>query len=166
MRAMEIVVPPHVEQRDAQSYLGIRVVTPFRGMLRARNDLQAELDHWTRAHDVATRGFGLFRLHVVDMEGPMDLEVAVLVDDTHKGDERVKPGVLPSGEYATFTYRDHARRANGFLIDWVCGEGLQFDRRDVPEGNAFACRYEAYLTDPRTESRRTRWDVELAIKLA
>jgi effector-binding domain-containing protein len=162
---MEIVVPPHVEQRAAQSYLGIRVVTPFRGMLKVRNELQAELGRWTQDHDVATRGFGLFRLYVIDMEGPMDLEVAVLVDSTDEGDDRVQPGVLPAGEYATFTFRDHARRAHGFLIDWVHDNGLQFDQRSVAEGDAFACRYEAYLTDPKTEPRRTRWDVELAIKL-
>ncbi|HEV2590509.1 MAG TPA: GyrI-like domain-containing protein [Gaiellaceae bacterium] len=163
---MEIVVPAHVERRQAQSYLGIRVVTPFRGMLKVRNDLQAELARWTHAHDVATRGFGLFRLHVIDMEGPMELEVAVLVDCPPEGDDRVRPGELPAGDYATFTFRDHARRAHGFLIDWASDNGLRFDQHRVAAGDAFACRYEAYLTDPRTEPRRTRWDVELAIKLA
>ena len=96
----------------------------------------------------------------------MDLEVAVLVDGPCEGDGRVRPDELPAGEYATFTFRDHARRAHGLLIDWARDEGLQFDRRDVAEGDAFACRYEAYLTDPKVEPRRTRWDVELAIKLA
>lgn len=40
-----------------------------------------------------------------------------------------------------------------------------FDRSDDPNGDRFACRYEAYLTDPRTEPRKTKWEVELNIRV-
>ncbi|HEX5199299.1 MAG TPA: hypothetical protein VFW27_05100 [Actinoplanes sp.] len=33
-----------------------------------------------------------------------------------------------------------------------------------PAGDRFACRYEAYLTDPRTERMKTKWRAEVAIK--
>ena len=33
-------------------------------------------------------------------------------------------------------------------------------------GDAFGCRYEAYLTDYRLEPRKSVWEVELAIKLS
>jgi len=36
----------------------------------------------------------------------------------------------------------------------------------TPAGDAFACRYEAYLTDYQVEPRKTKWQVDLAIKLA
>jgi hypothetical protein len=64
-----------------------------------------------------------------------------------KGDDRVQPGTLPGGRYATLTYRDHARRANKLLIEWARDHDLTFDRHDTPEGDAFACRYEGYPTD-------------------
>lgn len=44
--------------------------------------------------------------------------------------------------------------------------GAAFDRHDEPEGDAFACHYEAYLTDPSDEPRKTKWDVELAFRIA
>ena len=40
------------------------------------------------------------------------------------------------------------------------------DRRATPAGEAFACRYEAILSDERQEKRKTRWRVQLNFKLA
>ncbi|MGN6676227.1 MAG: hypothetical protein ACTHKL_00400, partial [Streptosporangiaceae bacterium] len=82
------------------------------------------------------------------------------------GDERVTQAVLPAGEYATLTYRDHARRANGALIDWAAANDVRLDSHVEPDGDRFACRYEAYLTDPFTEPRKTKWEVELNIRVA
>jgi hypothetical protein len=73
---------------------------------------------------------------------------------------------MPAGRYATLTYKDHAYRANAFLQDWAKDNGLALDRKAVPAGDAFACRYEAYWTDPKVEPRKTRWTVELAMRLA
>jgi hypothetical protein len=102
---VQIIQPPRVEQRPEKTYLGIRIVTPW-------------------------------------------------------------PGVLPAGGYATLTYVDHARRANKALIEWARDNGVAFDRWDEPSGDAFACRYEAYITDPRTEPRKTKWEVELNMRVA
>jgi hypothetical protein len=73
---------------------------------------------------------------------------------------------MAAGRYATMTYRNHAYRANQALQDWARDNDLVLDRRTLPEGDAFACRYEAFWTDPAVESRKTRWTVELAIRLA
>jgi effector-binding domain-containing protein len=102
---------------------------------------------------------------VVDMEGPMDIEVGAIIAAPPPTDTRVRAGTLPAGPYATLTYRDHARRANATLIEWVRANGVVFDRTDDPNGDRFACRYEAYLTDPRTEPRKTKWAVELNIRV-
>jgi hypothetical protein len=64
------------------------------------------------------------------------------------------------------TYVNHGRRANGTLRNWVEEQGLPLDRTVSPEGERFGCRYEAYLTDPRSERMKTRWHTELAIRLA
>ena len=163
---MQIIAPPRVEQRPEKTCLGIRVVTPFRGMLRVRDELVAELYRWLSSHDIEPVGPFFLRLHVIDMEGPMDLEVGVVTPTELAGDDRVQPGVLPAGDYATLTYVDHARRANKALIEWARGNGVAVDCREEPSGDTFACRYEAYLTDPRTEPRKTRWQVELNMKVA
>jgi effector-binding domain-containing protein len=163
---MQIIRPPRVEQRSEKTYLGIRVVTPFRGMLRVRDELLAELYAWLASRNIEPTGPFFLRLHVIDMEGPMDLEVGVVTKTAPQGDDRVRPGVLAAGRYATLTYVDHAMRANNALIEWAGDNGVAFARREEPSGDAFACRYEAYITDPRTEPRKTKWEVELNISVA
>jgi len=162
---VNIIDGPSVVTKAERSTVGIRTVTPFRGMFAVRDMLMQELferlDTW--GVDV---GPTFFRLHVVDMEGNMDVEVGTVLSRPVTGDERVRPGVLPAGRYAALTYVNHGRRANGTLIDWARAEGLAFDVEAGEGGDHFACRYEMYLTDARTERMKTRWQIELAIRLA
>ena len=78
----------------------------------------------------------------------------------------VLPGALPAGRYASLTYVNHARRANRSLVEWIRDTGHTPDRADPPKGDAFTCRYEVYLTDPRTQRMKTKWLVRLDIRLA
>jgi effector-binding domain-containing protein len=164
---MELIQPPRVVQRPELNYLGIRLVTPFRGMLGVRDQLLSELDAWLKANGIEDAGSFFLRLHVIDMNGPMDMEVGVMTAGRQEdGDDRVRPAVLPAGHYATLTYRDHAIRANRALLEWVSHNGFTLDRSHDAAGDRFACRYEAYLTDPRIEPRKTKWHVELNLRLA
>ena len=165
-RVVEIIQPARVEERPDRLYVGIRVVTPFRGMLRVRDQLLEEVRRWIDQAAVEPTGHGFLRLHVIDMNGPMDIEAGYFTPQRCDGDERVRPGLMPAGRYATLTYKDHAMRANRALIEWARDNGVEFDRQDEPEGDGFACRYEAFLTDPKSEPRKTRWEVELAFKIA
>jgi hypothetical protein len=162
---MELIEPPHIVHRPRAATVGIRVVTPFRGMLAVRDRLFGEIRSWL--DDRHIDGGPLFmRLHVVDMSGDMDIEVGAFADVTAPRDGRVRGGEAPAGRYATLTYVDHSIRANRHLIEWTKGQGLSFDLRATPAGDAFACRYEACLTDERVEKRKTRWQVQLNFKLA
>jgi effector-binding domain-containing protein len=163
---VEILEPARVEQRPERMYVGIRVVTPFRGMLRVRDELLRELRLWVEESGTETIGHGFLRLHVIDMNGPMNLEVGYFTEGACHGGGRVQPARMPAGRYATLTYRDHSLRANRALIEWARDNGVEFDRHQEPEGDAFACRYEAYLTDPSVEPRKTKWAVELAFRIA
>ncbi|WP_350274065.1 GyrI-like domain-containing protein [Kribbella sp. HUAS MG21] len=171
---MDVLEPPRVTERPPQDYLGIRLVTPFRGMLGKRNDLLDELSSWLANHRIDDAGPFFLRLHVIDMNGPMDLEVGAMTPPpvrpadhrARAGDGRVRPGMLPGGRYATMTYRNHSLRANRALLEWTAAEGLVLDRRESAAGDIFGCRYEAYRTDPRTEPRKTKWEVELNLRLA
>ena len=162
---MEIVEPARVEVRPERPTIGIRIVTPFRGMLAVRDRLLAEMTTWIGASEIEPVGYGYLRLHVIDMSGAMDLEVGHFTEQPCEGDGRVQPGSMPAGHYATLTYKDHSMRANRALIEWARANGVAFDRADVPEGDRFACRYEAYLTDPKLEPRKTKRAVELAFKV-
>jgi hypothetical protein len=162
---VDLFEPPRVVERPRQEYLGIRVVTPFRGMLSVRNELITELDSWLREQGVEDVGPFFLRLHVIDMSGPMDLEVGVVTPTVVDGDDRVRPAALPAGLYVTLTYRNHSLRANRALLDWAAAQDIALDRRDSAEGDVFGCRYEAFRTDPRTEPRKTRWEVELNIRI-
>ena len=163
---MEIIDGPGILSKPARHYVGIRVVTPFRGMFAVRDELMNELYTWLDKRSVSDTGPTFFRLHVIDMDGPMDVEVGVVTQETLEGDDRVRAGVLPAGRYASLTYVNHARRANRTLVEWARDNGIAFDRWDEPAGDHFACRYEAYLTDPRSERMKTRWRVELSILTA
>ena len=151
--------------RPEQHTAGIRVVTPFRGMFAVRDKLMDELYAWLDAHDLE-HGPTFFRLHVVNMEADMDVEVGVILTEPIKGDNRVIPGTLPAGDYAFLKYVNHGRQANKTLLHWVRTQKLPLDVLENPAGDRFGCRYEAYLTDPRTERMKTRWQIELAIRLA
>jgi effector-binding domain-containing protein len=162
---MEIVGAPNIVHRPETPYLGIRLVTPFRGMLSVRDRLLTELHNLVVERHVDVAGAYFLRLHVIDMKGPMNIEVGVMTTDRPEGDDRVRAGVLPAGDYATLTYREHDIRANRALLEWARANGVQLDRSDDPSGDRFACRYEAYLTDPWTERRRKKWTIQLNMRV-
>ncbi len=55
---------------------------------------------------------------------------------------------------------------NKALGHWAYHNRIAWDRWDAPRGDAFRARTEKYLTDPRVQPRKTKWEVEVAIKLA
>ena len=102
---MEIIEPARVESRPEVPYVGIRVVTPFRGMLGASDKLFAELYAWVEQSGVETLGHGLVRLHVIDMSGPMDLEVGT----GHAPADRLRGGSAQAFYFPAATRRSPTR---------------------------------------------------------
>src|ERR1700677_3499920 len=99
---MEIVEPARVDERPAIPYVGIRVITPFRGMLAARDRLLAEARAGIEEAGLETAGYGFLRLHVIDMDGPMDLEAGYFTaEPAHIVHPRLRPGSMAAGSYAT-----------------------------------------------------------------
>lgn len=162
---MNVLVEPAVVRREQRHYVGLRITTPFRGMFAVINGLLKELRAWVKRQGVADQGPFLLRYHVIDMQGLMDIEVGFLVTSPLPGDDRVRPGLLPDGTFASMTYRGSDVDAIWALLRWSEAHGLVWDAVDAPAGEAFSCRYEAYLTDYRVEPRKKEWDVELAIKV-
>ena len=156
---------PGIDRRAARQYVGLRVVTPFEGMFAQTDKLFKELRQWVDVHGLAEQGPYFLRYYVIDMKGLMDVEAGFVVTPQQIRDERVNGGVLPAGRYAHLTYSRYALRGNQALSIWVKEQKLEADREETLKGEAVGCRYEAYLTDYRTESRKTKWHVDLAIRL-
>lgn len=160
---MELIAEPAVAERAVQHTLGIRTVTPFRGMLAVRDRLWKELYAWLDARRLPRTGSPFLRLNVVDMAGLMDIETGIVMPTAVKGDGRVEVGRFPAGTYASLTYRDHSMRANKMLFEWIRRHGIELDVEADPAGERFGCRYELTLSDPQKEPRKTRWIVQLNI---
>lgn len=156
---------PGIDRRTAKQYVGLRIITPFEGMFAQTDKLFKELRQWVDVHGLAEQGPYILRYHVIDMKGLMDVEAGFIVKSRPAGDKRVKSGVLPAGRYAHLTYSRYALRGNQALSIWVQEKKLEVDREVTSKGEAFGCRYEAYLTDYRAEPRKTKWQVDLAFRL-
>ncbi len=161
-----IIGTPKIDVRPRQVYIGIRTIAPFKGMSKAVDRIRKELNDWINEHNVKTAGPPFLRFHVIDMRGFMDISYAVPVREVLPEDGNIKADELPAGQYASLVYSGGGISANRALIDWVRGQGMDFDRWDTEQGDNFRGRYETYLTDPKIEPRKSKWKIEVAIKLA
>ncbi len=157
---------PIIAFREQRHSMGIRTIAPVRGLFAVRDALLTELRRWVQTQGITDEGPYFLRYHVIDMHHQMNIEVGYVISQQLPGDDRVIPGSLPAGTYASLIYSRYAMRGNKTLLAWAKTHGLRWDRWDDPAEEAFRCRYEAYLTDDRTEPRKSAWQVELAIKLA
>jgi effector-binding domain-containing protein len=162
----EYISEPKIDDRPEKVYMGIRTQTPMKGMFQVVDVLRKELFAWQKEQGVQASGPHFLRYHVIDMAGEMDIELGFIVADTVPGNDRIRPGVLPAGRYASLIYSRYALAGNKRLIEWAKDNGIQWDRWDEDKGDAFRCRCEFYLTDPKVEHRKSKWQVELAIKMA
>ena len=157
---------PHIDYRNEQPYMGIRTQNPMKGMSKVISRLMKDVLTWFQGHQAEPSGPPFLRFHVINMAGEMDIEVGIPVTTALPGDERVSAGLLPAGRYASLIYTGSGISGNKALIDWAKNNGIAWDRWDDEKGDAFRSRYEAYLTDPKIEPRKTKWEIEVAIKLA
>lgn len=157
---------PKIDQRTEQPYMGIRIQTPFKGMFKHIDKLSKELPKWFKEQGIEPAAPPFLRYHIIDMEGEMDIEYGIPVHEPVQGDERVTAGALPAGRYLSLVYVGNGYTGNKNLIEWARANGLKWDRWDDPKGDGFRSRYETYLTDSKIEPRKTRWQIEVAIKLA
>jgi hypothetical protein len=135
-------------------------------MSKAIDSIHKELNAWVDKHKIKTSGPPFLRYHVIDMRGFMDISFCVPVKQALPDAGDVKADFLPAGRYASLVYSGGGISGNRALIEWVRAQGLDFDRWDTEQGDNFRSRYETYLTDPKLEPQKSRWQIEVAIKLA
>ena len=157
---------PKIDRRPKLTYMGIRTNTPFKGMPRVIDRISRELNTWVSKKNFKTSGPPFLRFHVIDMRGFMDISFCVPVRKALPDDGDVKADFIPAGRYASLIYSGGGISANRALIEWVHAQGMDLDRWDTEKGDNFRGRYETYLTDPKIEPRKSKWKIEVAIKLA
>jgi effector-binding domain-containing protein len=162
---MVTIGKPKIDKRPKQTYMGIRTIAPFKGMSKEISRVANELNNWVDENKIKTAGPPFLRYHVIDMRGFMDISYCVPVDTALPDDGQIKADTIPAGRYASLIYSGGIS-GNRALIEWVRAQGLEFDRWDTEQGDNFRGRYEAYLTDPKIEPRKSKWKIEVAIKLA
>jgi hypothetical protein len=118
-----------------------------------------------KLESIESAGRPFFRFYIINMEGEMDVEVGIPVAKTLPGNGRVCPGVLPGGRYASLVYVGTGYTGSGALTRWAIENGHAFDEWAAPQGMAYRARYERYLTDPKTQPLKSKWECEVAIKL-
>ena len=94
------------------------------------------------------------------------IEFGTFVATALPDDGRITAGVMPAGRYASLVYSGSGLTGNKTLSEWARANGIAWDRWDDAKGDAFRCRCQTYLTDPKIEPRKTKWEIEVAIKLA
>lgn len=170
MKNINVIGEPRIDFRPRQATLGIRFTAPFRGMFKLIDQVNRQLDGWIKHSGVQPAGPRFLRYYVIDMAGWMHLEVGIPVSEgvdlAGSPEAEIQAGELPAGRYASLIYSGSGLQGNKALIEWARASGLAWDRWDDPRGDAFRARYESFLTDPKVEPRKTRWQIEVAIKLA
>jgi len=154
-----------IDQRPERPYMGVRFIAPYSKMSPQTDLAHRELLKWFKEQGIVPAAPPFLRYHVINMKGDMDLEYGIPVDAPFAGSGRVKAAVLPAGRYVSHIYSGGGFQGNKSLIKRSRARGLEFDCWDTEQGDNFRCRYEMFLTDPKVEPRKTKWSIELAIKL-
>lgn len=162
---VNVIGEAKIYQREETPAMSIRITTPFQGMFAQVDKLRKELAKWFAAQGIVPQGPTFLRYHMIDMAGDMEIEYGTCVAQPLAGDGRVTADVLPAGRYVSLIYSGSGMQGNKALIQYIRDNNLPVDRWDDPRGDGFRCRYEMYLTDPKIEPRKTKWDIEVAIKL-
>jgi RNA polymerase sigma-70 factor, ECF subfamily len=159
---------PRIVDRPAQPYVAFRRFVTFDRIPEFADHLATVAAYLGRVGQ-PPGGPPFFKYNVIDMQRGMELEGGFPVTGPVPGDGEYFYGELPAGRYATVVYHgspEGLMDATRDLLDWAGAQGLEFDHRDTPDGDIWACRLEVYRSDPRVVPDWNDWDTELVFKLA
>jgi effector-binding domain-containing protein len=160
---------PRIEERDAQPYLAIaREVTS--GVPDAVDEAFPALFRWLGERGIEPSGPPFIRTREVDPTGePLELEVAVPVEEALSGDDVVHADALPPGRYLTLLhvgpYRSESERdlgdARNALVRWAEERGIVYSH-ETERGAELPCAVEHLRVGPPVESDYSKWETEFA----
>lgn len=160
---------PKIVKKPAQYYVAIRSMVKMGEVGTAAMKHLPALEIWMRDRGIAPTGPAFIKYNLINMKKGMELEFGQVIAAKAKGDKQVVAGRLPAGKYAALTYwgpYDDLMQVNAVLIGWAMLMGLKWDATKSRAGDRFASRVEFYPTDPAKEPDTSKWETEVAIKLA
>jgi len=157
---------PALEFREAQRSLAIPISVTFAEWDKALA-LIPEIGGWLAERGIVPAGPLFFRYAVIGnmKDEPFDLEIGFPVASGVDGDERVRVGEIPAGIYATSIHTGHPDGLIGTcagLLAWGGREGVCFASNPQDGREAWAGRYEFYLSDPDEVPDMHDWQTEVA----
>jgi len=159
---------PEIETRTEQPYVAIRARVSMAG-IAAFAVRTGEVFAWLGARGLTPAGPPFLKYNVIDMARELEMETGVPVAAAADADDHVVAGVLPAGRYATVTHTGHPSElveVTGALLDWAEEQGLTWDMSPAEDGDRWGARLEFYLTDPAEEPDMSKWETQLAFRLA
>lgn len=159
---------PTVVERAAQPYVGVRELITMTTFARVADQLPGLFD-WLAERGVTPSGPPFFRYLTIDMERQLDVEAGIPVAQPVEVEGPYFARSLPAGRYATSSYVGHPDgliEETARLLAWADEQGLAWDVRDTPFGEAWGCRLEVLLTDPAVEPDMNNWRTDLVFRLA
>jgi hypothetical protein len=163
-----VAAEPEIMQRAAQPYAGITAWVTI-AELGSVADRIPEIFGWLGARGIPPAGPPFFRYHVIDMERQLQVEAGVPVASAVDDDGDIRAGTLLAGRFAVMSYTgapDTLVGPTAALLDWASARGLVWDVSETDEGERWGCRVEFYLTDPAEQPDMSKWQTELAFRLA
>jgi effector-binding domain-containing protein len=161
-------VTPEITERAAQPYAGISAWVTMAEIGSVAHRIP-EIFGWLGRRGIEPAGAPFFRYHVIDMERQLLVEVGVPVTYAVDDDGAVRGGTLPEGRFAVMLHTgapNTLMAATSALLDWAGEHGLRWDVAPTDEGERWGCRIESYLTNPADEPDASKWQTELAFRLA
>lgn len=159
---------PEITQRTAQPYAGISAWVTMANV-GSIADRIPEIFGWLGARGITPAGAPFFRYHVIDMARQLLVEAGIPVASAVDDEGDIRGGTLPAGRFAVMTHTGAPETlvaATTELLDWAAAQGLSFDVVQTDKGEKWGCRIESYLTDPAEQPDMTKWQTELAFRLA
>jgi DNA gyrase inhibitor GyrI len=173
------IAEPRITVLPERPYVAIAASVTMEVLGTVVPPLNGEVLGWLAARGLAPSGPPFWKYNVIDMAAGLELEagspvadgVAVPAEAVHgdSSEGRVIAGVLPAGRYVTVRHVGHPETlaaATEALLGWAAAAGLKWDMSPSPAGDHWGCRLEIYHSDPVTEPDMTKWETELAFRLA
>jgi effector-binding domain-containing protein len=159
-----MMTEPKLEHREKRHYVAIRTRVAMQELGTVIPQLLGEVFAWLGKQGITPAGAPIIRYNVIDMPARLDIEVGVPVATALAGNSRIHAGTLPAGRYATLVYTGvgNGVPANAALQEWGKKQGIKWQMRTTKNGTVWAARVEFFLTDPKQEPDREKWQTEVA----
>jgi effector-binding domain-containing protein len=163
-----VPVMPYIIERAEQPYVAITGHVQMAGIGALAGRL-GEIFGWLGARGISPAGPPFLRYNVIDMDRELVIEAGVPVASAVDGEGEIRAGTLPAGRYAALNHTGDPATllaANKALLDWASAAGLSWDMSETADGQRWGCRLEISLTDPAEQPDMSKWETQLAFRLA